>query len=447
MFNRKMIKDVLKLAIPAVGEMILYMMIWVFDTMMVGNFGGEDAVSAVGLSSEILYTFVNIFISVGLSVAITSLVARKVGEKRKDLAEKYATIGFIIGLFISIIISLSIFLFSKNILTIANATGEILYLSNIYMKIVSIGLFFNMLTSMLNGVLRGYGNTVTPLIVSVIINIINLTLDAVLIFGLWMFPTLGVKGAAIATLTAHIFGFLFITIYLIKKSKIKINFKLVKTVKKHDIVEVIKLAIPSSMQQASLDISRLLCIFIIMHAGKIAFAANQIATTIESLSFMPGWGFAVASTTLAGQAIGESNYKKAKEYSYISTALGIITMAFCALLFLSFPKFLVSLFIDSTKTEVIELGALCLKVAALEQIPMAIAMILGGSLKGSGNTKGPFKVSFISSWLIRLPLMIIFIYHLKYPVVYVWWITAFQWLFEAVAIVFIFNKSFKSDRS
>ena len=104
MLNSKTTKDVLSLALPAVGEMILYMMIWVFDTMMVGKYGGNLAVSTVGLSSEILYTCVNVFISVGISVGIASLVARNVGAKRPDSAEEFATLGLLSGFFIALII-------------------------------------------------------------------------------------------------------------------------------------------------------------------------------------------------------------------------------------------------------------------------------------------------------------------------------------------------------
>ena len=95
--HKQTILDVLNLALPAVGENILYMMIGVFDTMMVGKYGGNIAVSSVGLSSEIIYTFSNIFVGVGVSVGITSLVARRVGAKDLKKAEEYATLGFVVA--------------------------------------------------------------------------------------------------------------------------------------------------------------------------------------------------------------------------------------------------------------------------------------------------------------------------------------------------------------
>ncbi|NFF61430.1 MATE family efflux transporter [Clostridium botulinum] len=443
MFDKNTVKTILKLALPAVVEMILYMTISVFDTMMVGRYGGQLAVSAVGLSVEIIYTFINIFIAVGISIGITSLVARRFGSKKYDSAEEYASIGFFIGLIIALIMSIFMFIYTKEILNIGGASTDVISLGNTYMKIISLGCFFYMLTSMINGILRGYGNTKTPLLISFIINIINISLDCILIFGKLNFPELGIKGAAIATSIAQIIGFFFALIYITKKSKIKLRLKYIINLKAHKLKKLLVLVIPSSLQEATFDISRLLSTFIIMRLGETSFAANQITTTIESVSFMPGWGFSVAATTLVGHKIGEKNIKDAKKYTFVCVIIGTIFMALCSILFLIIPNTLIKLFISSSETQVIKLGASCLMVASLEQIPMGISLILGGALKGIGDTKTPFIVSFISSWLIRIPLMFYFVYILKTSVVYVWWITGIQWILDSLIMFILFEKSFK----
>jgi multidrug resistance protein, MATE family len=445
MLRKATIKEVLSLALPAVGEMILYMMIWVFDTMMVGQYGGNVAVSTVGLSSEIMSTFTGIFISVGVSVGVTSLVARNIGAKRYALAEEYATLGICLGAFISLIISFTAFTFSKNILHLAGASEEVIKYGEIYMRITSIGIFFNMIANVFSAILRGYGNTKTPLLVSVIVNIINIVFDWLLIFGHFGFPELGIRGAAIATAMAQISGFIFLMVYIIRKSELKIRKKYIHNFKIKELKTLLMLSIPSSFQEASFSVSRLLSTFFIMHLGTIAFAANQITTTIESISFMPGWGFAVAATTLVGHKIGEENYKAAREYAYTCTVLGTAIMTVCSILFLAFPNSLIRFFINGSEQEVIRLGALCLMVASVEQPFMALSMIFGGSLKGAGDTRTPFTVSFISSWLIRLPLMFYFVYILKASVVYVWWITAIQWLFDGIFIMILFKKRFRRN--
>ncbi len=306
--NRENIKTVLSLALPAVGEMILYMMIWVLDTMMVGQYGGQIAVSTVGLSSEIIYTFTNIFIAVGLSIGITSIVARSYGSDNLHLAEEYASIGLSIGILIAFLFLLYYF-FPKTILSLANAKEAVLINGTIYMKIISLGIFFSMLTSLMNSIVRGYGNTKTPLFISILINIVNLTLDYGLIFGKLGLPELGIRGAAIATSIANLSGFMFAIYYLFTKSKIKPKIKYIKNINISRFKYLIRLSILSSLQEASLSVSKLINTFMIMHLGTVAFASNQIALTVESISFMPGWGFAVAATTLTGHKIGEKILK------------------------------------------------------------------------------------------------------------------------------------------
>lgn len=118
-------------------------------------------------------------------------------------------------------------------------------------------------------------------------------------------------------------------------------------------------------------------------------------------------------------------------------------MGVTALIFLFFPHELISLFIKESEKEVIELGAMCLKLAAIEQVPMAIAMALEGAMKGMGDTKTPFKVVLFTNWIIRLPLIYYFLYLNRYPVTMFWKITALQWTIEAIIIFIVYEYRWK----
>ncbi|MGL5542789.1 MAG: MATE family efflux transporter, partial [Fusobacteriaceae bacterium] len=98
----KIIKKIFRIALPAVGEMMLYMLIWVIDTMMVGNYGGETAVSAVGLSSEIFYTITNLFVGMGLGVGMTSIISRAMGAKDMERARRSSHMGIRITLYMGV---------------------------------------------------------------------------------------------------------------------------------------------------------------------------------------------------------------------------------------------------------------------------------------------------------------------------------------------------------
>ncbi len=416
--NWKIFREILYLAIPAVGEMTLYMMIWIFDTMMIGKYGGQLAVSSVGLSTEIIYSFFNIIIAVGVSTALTSLVSRAIGSKDYKKAEIIANAGIKIAVVLAFIFFSLLFFIPDKILNLAGATKEMLPLATRYAKISSFSFFLLTLSSTTNGVFRGVKDTKTSLYVAGSINIVNLFLDYVLIFGNLGFPEWGITGAAVATVAGNFIGIL-LQWSRLKKLPFKISF--FSCVSKKDIWEIIRFAIPSGLQEANFSLSRLLGLTFILSLGTAAFAANQIGIAIEAISTMPGWGVAIACTALVGHSIGENKPDKSQEYTLYSTIIASIFMGILACFFFFIPKTLISFFINKQEIDVIRIGAICLQVAAFEQIPIAIVTVLGSYFKGIGNPKIPFYVSFFTNWFLRLPIAFYLISILRLPV-YIYWI-------------------------
>ena len=436
--NWKIFREILYLAIPAVGEMTLYMMIWIFDTMMIGKYGGQLAVSSVGLSTEIIYSFFNIIIAVGVSTALTSLVSRAIGSKDYKKAEIIANAGIKIAVVLAFIFFSLLFFIPDKILNLAGATKEMLPLATRYAKISSFSFFLLTLSSTTNGVFRGVKDTKTSLYVAGSINIVNLFLDYVLIFGNLGFPEWGITGAAVATVAGNFIGIL-LQWSRLKKLPFKISF--FSCVSKKDIWEIIRFAIPSGLQEANFSLSRLLGLTFILSLGTAAFAANQIGIAIEAISTMPGWGVAIACTALVGHSIGENNLNKSQEYTLYSTIIASIFMGILACFFFFIPKTLISFFINKQEIDVIRIGAICLQVAAFEQIPIAIVTVLGSYFKGIGNPKTPFYVSFFTNWFLRLPIAFYLISILRFPVYIYWIITTFQWLLESIILYYLYRKN------
>ena len=436
--NWKIFREIIYLAIPAVGEMTLYMMIWIFDTMMIGKYGGQLAVSSVGLSTEIIYSFFNIIIAVGVSTALTSLISRAIGSKDYKKAEIIANAGIKIAVVLAFIFFSLLFFIPDKILNLAGATKEMLPLATRYAKISSFSFFLLTLSSTTNGVFRGVKDTKTSLYVAGSINIVNLFLDYVLIFGNLGFPEWGITGAAVATVAGNFIGIL-LQWSRLKKLPLKISF--FSCVSKKDIWEIIRFAIPSGLQEANFSLSRLLGLTFILSLGTAAFAANQIGIAIEAISTMPGWGVAIACTALVGHSIGENNPNKSQEYTLYSTIIASIFMGILACFFFFIPKTLISFFINKQEIDVIRIGAICLQVAAFEQIPIAIVTVLGSYFKGIGNPKIPFYVSFFTNWFLRLPIAFYLISILRLPVYIYWIITTFQWLLESIILYYLYRKN------
>ena len=439
--NWKIFREILYLAIPAVGEMTLYMMIWIFDTMMIGKYGGQLAVSSVGLSTEIIYSFFNIIIAVGVSTALTSLISRAIGSKDYKKAEIIANAGIKIAVVLAFIFFSLLFFVPDKILNLAGATKEMLPSATRYAKISSFSFFLLTLSSTTNGVFRGVKDTKTSLYVAGSINIVNLFLDYVLIFGNLGFPEWGITGAAVATVAGNFIGIL---LQWSRLKKLPFKISLFSYVSKKDIWEIIRFAIPSGLQEANFSLSRLLGLTFILSLGTTAFAANQIGVAIEAISTMPGWGVAIACTALVGHSIGENNQNKSQEYTLYSTIIASIFMGVLAVFFFFIPKTLVSFFINKQEINVIRIGAICLQVAAFEQIPIAIVTVLGSYFKGIGNPKTPFYVSFFTNWFLRLPIAFYLISILRLPVYIYWVITTFQWSLESIVLYYLYRKNIKT---
>ena len=439
--NWKIFREILYLAIPAVGEMTLYMMIWIFDTMMIGKYGGQLAVSSVGLSTEIIYSFFNIIIAVGISTALTSLVSRAIGSKDYKKAEIIANAGIKIAVVLAFIFFSLLFFIPDKILNLAGATKEMLPLATRYAKISSFSFFLLTLSSTTNGVFRGVKDTKTSLYVAGSINIVNLFLDYVLIFGNLGFPEWGITGAAVATVAGNFIGIL---LQWSRLKKLPFKISLFSYVSKKDIWEIIRFAVPSGLQEANFSLSRLLGLTFILSLGTTAFAANQIGIAIEAISTMPGWGVAIACTALVGHSIGENNQNKSQEYTLYSTIIASIFMGVLAVFFFFVPKTLVSFFINKQEINVIRIGAICLQVAAFEQIPIAIVTVLGSYFKGIGNPKTPFYISFFTNWFLRLPIAFYLISILRLPVYIYWVITTFQWSLESIILYYLYRKNIKT---
>lgn len=436
--NWKIFREIIYLAIPAVGEMTLYMMIWIFDTMMIGKYGGELAVSSVGLSTEIIYSFFNIIIAVGVSTALTSLISRAIGSKDYKKAETIANAGIKIAVVLAFIFFSLLFFVPGKILNLAGATKEMLPLATRYAKISSFSFFLLTISSTTNGVFRGVKDTKTSLYVAGSINIVNLFLDYVLIFGNLGFPEWGITGAAVATIAGNFMGIL---LQWSRLKKLPFKISLFSYVSKKDIWEIIRFAVPSGLQEANFSLSRLLGLTFILSLGTTAFAANQIGIAIEAISTMPGWGVAIACTALVGHSIGENKANKSQEYTLYSIIIASIFMGVLAFFFFFIPKTLISFFINKQEIDVIRIGAICLQVAAFEQIPIAFVTVLGSYFKGIGNPKIPFYVSFFTNWFLRIPVAFYLISILKLPVHIFWIITTFQWLLESIVLYYLYRKN------
>lgn len=421
-------RSILRLAWPAILEMTLHTFVWVVDTAMVGRLG-KEAIAAVSLGAQIMFglTFI---IGAAASVGVTSRVARFTGAGEPERAAHATRQGLFMAVAMSLAVTTAILGLAGGLMRMITRDVQVAELAGTYLRLVFIGGFFQFPYFVVNGALRGAGNTKVPLVSALFADGFNVLGDYVLIFGKFGFPALGVRGAALATGLALALGFSISFFYLIKGGA---GFKVAtdgwRRIDGGEMRRLARVGMPALFENLMNEGSRLLSSVWIVQLGTLSYAAHSITVAAESLSFMPGYGFSVAATTLAGQYLGAGDPRGAEASTGRAAGFAMGFMSFVGVVFLMIPRVIMGFF--TKDAAVVALAARCLMIAALEQPFIAASMTLSGALRGAGDTRGPFYVSMISNLGIRLPLIYAVVFLYEAEVTYVWGAMVAQFIVEA----------------
>ncbi|NMB02212.1 MAG: MATE family efflux transporter [Firmicutes bacterium] len=408
---------IMRLAWPAIVENLLHTMVGIVDTAMVGRLGAAS-LAAVGLGNQINQLGLTVFSA--LATGSTALVARHIGAEEPDKASDVARQSLVLGLFVSGTAMLILLLTARNILGLLFGASEaaVLDMSTGYVRIISLAMVLNFFLIVINAVLRGAGDTRTPMQITGLVNVINVIVNVLFIYGLGPFPALGVAGAAIGTAVSQVCGGLVALSVLLRNPVLRV--RLTDSFKPDGkiIRRITNIGVPAGVEQGFMRIGQLFYTMIISSLGTIPYAAHQVALNAESLSFMPGAGFATASTTLVGQNLGANRPEDAEVAGKLTRNMGMIVMSAMGVLFFLFPAQIVGIF--SQDPEVIALATVCLRLVAVAQPALAIWMILAGGLRGAGDTRAIMKFVAISFMVVRVGLAYLLAIHLNYGLIGAW---------------------------
>lgn len=431
-------RKILSLAWPAVCEMMLYMLLDFVDVAFVGRLGAQS-LAAVGLGAQIYFSV--LFIFSALSAGATALIARSVGSGDLERAGKTAGHALSLAVIVGLAVTLSVYLFTDVIVGLFRFEAEVQHLASIYIKTTGSVAAFGLVLFISNGIFRGAGLTRIPFYTAAVTNVINIVGDYLLIFGKCGFPMLGVRGAAVATATAQVVGCVIMVVLLISGATMV-------RVRPRDFFNLranreltgvlLKLSLPAGVEEALMNLGRLIGSFMLAGLGTVPFAAHQVILTAESLSYMPGYGFAVAATSLVGQNLGARKPKQAYQHGLVAARLALMVMGVTAFIFLFFPSFIIRIF--TSDPQVVGMGALCLRIAALEQPAIALEMVLAGALRGAGDTRTPAMITVLCTWLLRIPLMYFSIYVFHWGLTAIWIITVIDWLARASLVIIQYRR-------
>ncbi|MBL4936606.1 MATE family efflux transporter [Clostridium sp. YIM B02515] len=401
--DKKADKEIIELAWPSITEQILEMMVGMVSTIFMGRIG-TDAVAAVGMVNMLMGFLQTVFS--GLSMGTTVIIARVTGEGNKEEAKRALIQSIYMALVIGLALALFGKIFSVSILKLffGGADSNVINLGISYFGITLLNLPFFVLDIIISGAMRGAGDTKTPMVITGVVNIINIILNTILIFGMPILhiPALGVIGSAIAVTISRVVAVIIRLIVLYNGRKLKLNLSLKDdySIRTNVMKRIINIGIPAFIEQAVMQGGFLLVQIIIVTLGTVAMASYQVGINVNSLAFFPVFGFAIANTTLVGQSLGERNYKKAENYAYESLKITMLMAFILGMFMVIFARPLASLY--SNDPLVIKESMSLIRTFGILEPLIAILNVCSATLKASGDINYVMVSSFVGLWTFRV---------------------------------------------
>lgn len=399
----------IKLAYPVILGMLGHTLISIVDNMMVGNLGSTE-LAAVSLGGS--FVFIGMSLGIGFSTAITPLVSMADAEKDDNKLRSVFHHGLlscvILGIFIFTLIVLA-----KPIMYLMHQPKEVIDLASPYIDWVAFSLIPVIIFQGYKQFADGLSRTKYSMYAIFMANIVHIIINYMLIYGFWIFPKLGIIGAALGTVISRILMVVFMHFIMKNNAQLSPYFKnfSFREIKKSMLKKIASLGIPSAMQMLFEVALFTAAIWLCGSIGKTTQAANQIALTLATTTFMFAMGLSVTATIRVGNNKGLMDYKNLIIVARSVFLLAIILETIFGLLFVILHNFLPHLFLNMENVnqvienkEVIIIASKLLLVAAVFQISDGIQVVVLGALRGLQDVKVPMYITFFAYWVVGFPI-------------------------------------------
>jgi len=389
--------------------MVGHTLIGIVDNIMVGKIGSTE-LAAVSLGNSMI--FIAMSLGIGFSTAITPIVAEGDAEKNDTKIRS----AFHHGLFLCTILGLVLFtviMFAKPIMELLKQPEDVIVLAKPYLGWVAFSLIPLVMYQGYKQFADGMSLTKYSMYAMVMANVLHVGINYVLIYGIWIFPKMGIIGAALGTVISRIFLVMFMHIMLSRRDDLKRFFKgfSFNEIKKTMIRKIISIGFPSAMQMLFEVVLFTASIWLCGNIGKTSQAANQIALSLASMTFMFAMGLSVTSMVRVSNQRGLMDYKKLIVVARSIFLLAIILETVFAIFFIVFHDYLPYIFLNMENTgqildneEVIGIASKLLLIAAVFQISDGIQVVVLGALRGLQDVKVPMYITFVAYWVIGFPI-------------------------------------------
>lgn len=433
------------LALPVMISQLGHIMVGIADSAMVGKLGATP-LAAASLANSMF--FLILVFGIGITFGITPLIAQADSEKNTRFGGAVLKNGIYINSIMAVLLFVLVWACSYGT-TYLGQEDEVASLTAPYLRIINVSGIFFLAFQTFRQFAEGMSRTLWAMVISVGVNLLNIGLNYLFIFGHWGFPAMGLNGAGYATLISRIIMAIVMAIYVIKLPAFQdFIFHMKKaTFDKATAIRILHIGIPSGLQYVFEIGAFAIAAIMIGWLGAASLAAHQIALSLAAATYMLASGISAASTVRIGNQMGLKDYQTMKEVGYTSFAIAAFIMALAGIGFITLNHWLPKLFIDDPA--VLSIASQLLIIAAFFQISDGIQSIGLGIHRGLEDTKTPTIITLVSYWVIALPLAYFCGFMLNLGIEGVWYGLAAGLSFAAIGLFtrfyFLSNKIIKTN--
>lgn len=400
------LKSLILLSLPIMLSNFMGTLYNLVDTYWLGKIasGAKEAVAVTGMTFPL--TFFIMSFAAGFTVAGTAIVSKFKGMN--DIGK----IKIAIGQFVPILLVFAVVLIIitetmiPTFLRLLQTPPEIFGDAHTYITYILYGMIAMMFFMIYQSITTAFGDSVTPMIVQVITVVLNLILDPLLIFGLWIFPEMGVKGAAIATVISRVLASIIALIIFMNKYHDLIPSLSDMIPKKSVLANIFQIGLPASIGQSTTSLGFLLVQGLVNSFGTTVISANSIGNRMIGIFMLPAMGISNALSSFVGQNLGAKEEERAVKSVHYAMLLVMTIMTLGSVFVYNYGSDLVKFFVN--EQNVIQVGQRMFKISAYATWVFGILMVFMGVFNGAGHSKSTMAFNVSRLWLFRIPLAYIF---------------------------------------
>ena len=391
--------NLLQLSWPMIVTEGFFMVGTTIDIIWVGRLGAA-AIAGVGLAFMVFILVASA--KMGLIMGVRAMIARFVGAGDTAGANHVARQAFVISAVYAIVTTALGVCFAEPLLSLFGLEADVVAEGAVYMRIMFAGWVVMSFWMMAYSIMQASGDSITPMKITILFKLFHVALCPFMVLGWWVFPRMGVSGAAMSFIISQSLGLILaLWVLFTGRSWLRLTFREFRL--DLDIIwRIVKIGIPASVMGIQRTIGNLVLMWFMVPFGTLAVAAHTLCQRIELILVLPSMGLSVGSSVLVGQNLGAQQPDRAEKSGWLATGLAEAFLAICSLAILLWAENITRIF--STDPALVEITSSFLRIAAAGYLVLGFTVVLQHCISGAGDTMPAMVFSLVICWVVQLPL-------------------------------------------